>query len=446
MTNESKLGLFVTLGLIAVAVTIVLLGNFDFKSKYTVNAYFDNASGLPKKSKVKIAGVDVGNIKKIVLENGQAKIVLNISSDVKLYSDATARIVAMGIIGTKYIEVIPGTAANPLLPDGGNINTAESRSVEDMIASVVDKVNKVLGDVSSGINQDFFKNLSDTVKNLKKVSKTIADKEKEISQIITNFNKFSGDLAEVTNQNKQDIRDIVLEIKKVSKQLDEFMTKINSGKGTIGTLVNDEDMAKELKETVTSIKTTVDQFQSTFGKVNRLEIDWEYMGRSDTRADKFYSDFGIRFRPNPSKFYYLGVSNIANSKNVEPEEKDNINKIDALIGFRSKYFEVYGGAIRSTGGLGVGYSPLNPIAGTFRRLYFNLDVFEMGRLVTNKENKINVTAGARLGIFKWLYAGVQAENITQAVSWTPYVKVKITDQDIASLFGVASIAATTSSK
>lgn len=443
MSNESKLGLFVTLGIVSIALSIMLLGNFDFKSRYTVNAYFANASGLPKKAKVKIAGVDVGHIKNIVLADGKAKIILNISSDVTLYSDAVAKIVATGIIGTKYIEIIPGTATNKILSDGDVIETMGAHSIEDMISSVVEQVNKVFGSVSSGINDEFFKNLSDTVKNLKKVSQTIADKEKEIGQVIMNFNKFSGDLAEVTSQNKEDIRKIVLEMKKVSMQLDEFMTKINKGKGTIGTLVNDEEMATELKETVSSIKTTVNELKATFGKASHLEIDWEYMYRYDTRAEKNYSDFGIRFRPNSHKFYYLGISNIANSKDVLPEDRESINKLDALIGFRSKYFEVYGGAIRSTGGLGAGYSPYNPIADKYRKLYLNVEVFDANSQTTDK--KPNVTAGARIGIFHWLYAGVQAEHITANTSWMPYVKVKITDQDISSLFGVAAIAATSSS-
>ena len=443
MSNESKLGLFVTLGIVSIAISIMLLGNFDFKSRYTINAYFANASGLPKKAKVKIAGVDVGHIKNIILENEKAKIILNISSDVTIYSDAKAKIVATGIIGTKYIEISPGTQTNKVLIDGDSIETLETRSVEDMISNVVDQVSKVLGNVSSGINEEFFKNLSDTVKNLKKVSQTISDKEKEIGQVITNFNKFSGDLAEVTSQNKEDIRNIVLEMKKVSLQLDEFMTKINKGKGTIGTLVNDEQMATELKETVSSIKTTVNQLQTTFGKVNRLEIDWEYMFRYDTRDVKSYNDFGIRFRPNPNKFYYLGISNIANSKDVLPEDRENINKLDALIGFRSKHLEVYGGAIRSTGGIGAGFSPYNPIADKYRKLYFNVEIFDTNSQTTDK--KPNITAGARLGIFHWLYAGVQAEHITSNTSWMPYIKVKIMDQDISSLFGVAAIAATGSS-
>ena len=53
VSNELKLGIFVTIGLIAVLLTIMLLGNYSLTSKYVVNAYFDNTAGLPKKAKVK---------------------------------------------------------------------------------------------------------------------------------------------------------------------------------------------------------------------------------------------------------------------------------------------------------------------------------------------------------------------------------------------------------
>ena len=115
MSNELKLGIFVIIGLIAVLLTIMLLGNYSLTSKYVVNTYFDNTAGLPKKAKVKISGVDVGNIKDIVLEDGKAKVILVIDRKIKLYSDATAKIVSMGIIGTKYVEITPGTPTNKVI-------------------------------------------------------------------------------------------------------------------------------------------------------------------------------------------------------------------------------------------------------------------------------------------------------------------------------------------
>ncbi len=449
MSNELKLGFFVTLGLIAIIVTIMMLGNYSLTSKYEVYTYFSNASGLPKKAKVKISGVDVGNIKNILLENGKAKIVLVIDRDIKLYSDAKAKIVATGIIGTKYMELNPGTPSNQLIHAGDTIESIdETASMEDIVNKAVQKVEKLLDTANNGLNEEFFKNLSDTVKNLKDVSQTIANKENEISKVIDNFKNFSSDLYDITNKNKDDIRNIVLELKKVSENINNIINKIDNGDGTIATLINDEEMAKELKETVAEAKTAVQSIQEFTTRAKKLEIDWEYMGRFDTRNDRYRNDFGIRFRPNNHKFYYLGISNIADThREKDTLEREKMNKLDALIGFRSENFEIYGGALRSKGGIGIGWSPLDKVYSSYRKLYFNVEgLFRTETADPNDpdRDKPNLIIGTRLGIFNWCYVGVQVEDTLTRTTFVPYIKIKITDEDLAALFGVAGIAATTS--
>ena len=448
MSNELRLGIFVTIGIFAILLTIMLLGNYSLTSKYIINSYFDNTAGLPKKAKVKIAGVNVGNIKNIVLENGRAKVILVIDRNIKIYSNASAKIVSMGIIGTKYIDINPGTSTNKLLEHGGTINTSTEKSLEEMVEDATQKINVLLANACEGLNKKFFQNLYDTVENLKKVSENISKKEKQINQIINNFNNFSYSLQEIASKNKDDIRDIVIQLKTVSEKIDTIINKINSGNGTIATLINDEQMSKNIKETVSEVKVTVDQLQNLVNKTKKLKIDWEYMGRFDTKAEKFRNDFGIRFRANNHKFYYLGISNIGNYSNEDNEfERNNLNKIDALMGFRVENLEVYGGVMRSKGGIGVGWSPFNKIYDDKRILY--LDAKAIFRTETAKKNdhdrdKPNVIIGARLGIFSWLYAGVQIEDTLTRTSVTPYIKLKVTDDDIAGLFGVVGIAATSS--
>ena len=372
MSNELRLGIFVTIGIFAILLTIMLLGNYSLTSKYIINSYFDNTAGLPKKAKVKIAGVNVGNIKDIVLENGKAKVILIIDRNIKIYSNASAKIVSMGIIGTKYIDINPGTSTNKLLEHGGTINTSTEKSLEEMVENATQQINILLTNACEGLNKQFFQNLYDTVENLKKVSENISNKEKQISQIIENFNNFSANLQEITSKNKDDIRDIVIQLKTVSEKIDTIINKINSGNGTIATLINDEQMSKNIKETVSEVKVTVDQLQNLVNKTKKLKIDWEYMGRFDTKAEKFRNDFGIRFRPNNHKFYYLGISNIGNYSNEDNEfERNNLNKIDALMGFRSENLEVYGGVMRSKGGVGFGWSPFNKIYANKRILYID---------------------------------------------------------------------------
>ncbi len=448
MSNELRLGIFVIIGIFAILLTIMLLGDYSLTSKYIVNTYFSNTAGLPKKAKVKIAGVDVGNIKDIVLENGKAKVILAIDKNIKLYSDASAKIVSMGIIGTKYIDIKPGTQTNKVLEHGATIETSKEKSLEEILEDASKKVNVLLGNASEGLNKQFFQNLYDTVKHIKEVSENISKKEKQINQIINNFNNFSYSLQEIASKNKDDIRDIVIKLKNVSEKIDTIMDKINNGNGPIATLINDEKMSNEIKQTVSEVKVTVDQIQSLVNKTKKFRIDWEYMGRVDMKANKFRNDFGIRFCPNEHKFYYIGISNIGNNSNeTDKFEKNNLNKIDALMGFRSEKLEVYGGVMRSKGGVGIGWSPFDKIYGDKRLLYINAEA--IFRTETAKENdpdrdKPNIIIGARLGIFSWLYAGVQVEDTLTRTSVTPYVKLKVTDDDIAGLFGIAGIAATSS--
>ncbi len=434
MSNEFKLGIFVTAGILAVLLTIMLLGNYSLTSKYVVNAYFENTAGLPKKAKVKISGVDVGNIKDIVLEDGKAKVILVIDRKIKLYPDATAKIVSMGIIGTKYIDIHPGTASGNPVKHGATINSLVSDSLEEVIGNAVKKLDAVLSDAKKGLNEDFFQSLHDTVENLKLVSQTLSDKRGDIDEAVNNFKNFSSDLYEITSKNKQDIRDII-------EKLNEIVDKINNGDGTLARLINDKEMSKEIKD-------TVDGLQSFVGKTKKVGIDWEYMGRFDTRNDRFRNDFGIRFRPTDHKFYYIGISNIGNYTNEDDEfERNNLNKIDALLGFRSENLEAYGGVMRSKGGVGVGWSPFDKIYGSNRRLYINAEA--IFRTETAKKNdkdrdKPNIIVGARLGIFHWLYVGVQVEDTLTRTNFMPYIKLKITDDDLASMFGVAGIAAASS--
>lgn len=434
VSNELRLGIFVTIGILAVLLTIMLLGNYSLTSKYVVNTYFENTAGLPKKAKVKIAGVDVGNIKDIVLENGKAKVVLVVDRKIKLYSDATAKIVSMGIIGTKYIELNAGTPTCNVVKHGGTIASAEGDSLEELIGNAVKKLDGVLSSAKKGLNDEFFQNLYDTVENLKKVSQTIRDKDDEIGQVIDNFKNFSADLYEITSKNKQDIRDIVA-------KLDEIVNKINSGDGTLARLINDKEMSKEIKDTVEGL-------QSFVGKTKKLGIDWEYMGRFDTRNSKYRNDFGIRFRPNDHKFYYIGISNIGNYTNEDDEfERNNLNKIDALLGFRSENLEAYGGVMRSKGGVGVGWSPFDKIYASSRKLYINAEAIfrtETAKKDDKDRDKPNIIVGARYGVFHWLYVGVQVEDMLTKTNFMPYIKLKITDEDLASMFGVAGIAATSS--
>ena len=115
--TETAVGLFIIIATLVFLYMSYQLGSFRFdKIKYnTFSVYFNDISGLSKKSDVKIAGVKVGWVDEVDLinESQQVKAIIMIDKKYQLYSDAHAVVRQEGLLGSKYLELNPG---DPLLP------------------------------------------------------------------------------------------------------------------------------------------------------------------------------------------------------------------------------------------------------------------------------------------------------------------------------------------
>lgn len=113
---ELVVGVFVLVGVLCLGYMAVKLGKLELVggNYYEVYADFSSTSGLKSGAPVEIAGVEVGRVKDIRLQNYQAKVTLAIKGDIALYSDSIASIKTRGIIGEKFMGISPGGAGDPL--------------------------------------------------------------------------------------------------------------------------------------------------------------------------------------------------------------------------------------------------------------------------------------------------------------------------------------------
>ena len=434
MNSQLKLGIFTIIGLFAIIASISATGSFSLKRTYNIYVNFDNISNLPRKAKVKIAGVDIGVLRDIYLKDSKAKLKLSIDRKVVLYKNACARIVSVGIIGTKYIEVVPGDAGKPVLSDGDFISSDNVQSMEEMLTNITNSVNKAINNETYG---NMMKNFADAIYSLKEILNNIATQNGQIAKTINNFNQFSTDIASVPTNSKQSLRDTLSSIKNVVAKLDILVSRLCDGEGTIATLISDKQVAKELKETITSAKETVSTLRNTMLKVDKLKFNWNYTGRYNIKDKELSNDIGITIMPNDNKFYYVGGINVANGKSVtEQDEKQNINKLEVLLGFRGKKSEIYGGMLRGKVGVGGGYSFFQPIYDSYKKLQVHVNVFDFSR----EKHGPQIDAGIRIGLTKWLYAGVATEDISYKTAVTPYVRLEIDYKDLATFLGIIGVA------
>lgn len=132
-------GVFVVLGILALGYLSIKLGRVTILSGggYLVSADFPSVGGLRPGASVEIAGVEVGRVESIGLADYQARVVLRLSSSVKLQEDTIASIKTKGLIGEKFIRISPG-ASEKLIPPNGRIREVEAPvDLEELISKYV---------------------------------------------------------------------------------------------------------------------------------------------------------------------------------------------------------------------------------------------------------------------------------------------------------------------
>jgi phospholipid/cholesterol/gamma-HCH transport system substrate-binding protein len=137
--TELFVGLFMIAGIICLGYLSVKIARSEILGTrgYEVYALFSNSGGLKNGSSVTIAGVQVGRIRGISLDDYQARIVMSLQEGVKIQEDAIAAVKTKGLIGEKFIEITPG-ASDKIVPPGGRIReTLPPVDFEQLISKYV---------------------------------------------------------------------------------------------------------------------------------------------------------------------------------------------------------------------------------------------------------------------------------------------------------------------
>ncbi len=157
---ELKVGIFVFVGLVILVIFILSIGGFKtWSSGYRINFDFNFVNGVKVGAPVRFAGVDVGEVKRVKLEfipqenRTNVRLEAWIRKIIKIPTDSTVWVNTLGLLGEKYVEIIPGkNYANCLGVDGSLtgvdplpihqiFNNAESilRNLDDGIAKIRNK-------------------------------------------------------------------------------------------------------------------------------------------------------------------------------------------------------------------------------------------------------------------------------------------------------------------
>jgi phospholipid/cholesterol/gamma-HCH transport system substrate-binding protein len=140
MDLELAVGLFLLIGIFALGFMSIKLGKMEWVGGggYQIAAVFSSAGGLKVGAVVEIAGVEIGRIKSLNLnEDYQARVVMDINDTVKLQDDTIASIKTKGLLGEKFVDITPGGAEEMIQEGGVILDTEPPIDLEALISKFI---------------------------------------------------------------------------------------------------------------------------------------------------------------------------------------------------------------------------------------------------------------------------------------------------------------------
>ena len=301
LSYEIKTGVLVLTGIILFIIGFSYLKSNDVFIKDRVfYAVYEDVEGVSKGTPVTISGFNVGSVQDIKFFNSSSKLLLKfrVENDFNFSNQSTAQIYETGLIGGKALAVIP-KYGNEIAKSGDTLNSSiapgltelvndKLSPLQEKIESMVVSADSVLISLNSVLNtqakdqiQSTITNFSSTVTDLKNSAGTLDEmismNKNKINNIITNVNKSSNELSDLSNS-FSDLTVIIENLSESSNSIENIVNEISSGNGSLGNLIYDDNLIKSLNAASSNINLLIEDLRlnpkryvhfSLFGKKNK---------------------------------------------------------------------------------------------------------------------------------------------------------------------------------
>ena len=295
---ETKVGLFVLIGLVLLAVLMIQFskGTSLWRGTYNLKLQTRNVGGLKQQAAVLLAGVQVGTVKQIQLNPGgtNVTILLQIYRDFPIYHDARFVIEQSGFLGDQFVSVVPTTNAPPILGDGAVVSCQEpfnlqevARSAAGFIQRIDETAKKLDASVTDlraqVLNAGTLANFGSSITNMKLFTEQALNTVKNINGIVntngaqfdiavSNAVAFSAGLLQLENSasdilatNSVNINQTTKNLVETSATFKQLAADMQAGKGLAGVVLQNPELA-------TNVQAIAANLAVTSSNLNRLGL------------------------------------------------------------------------------------------------------------------------------------------------------------------------------
>ena len=275
MGKQTKVGTVVLASLVIAGVVIFLLGRQQhlWERKVDYMLHFARTNGLQAGAPVSLSGLPIGSVDWLHFnrESGASDIAIGVRVDAdvapRIRTDVKATIRTLGLLGDKYIEIVPG--ADPTadaIPAGGHIPSVDPTDYEALF----------------GQSGDIVTNVAEVATALKDVLQTIQRGEGLLGAMLRN--------REFGDQTLTSLQGTLANVKETTSTLDHMLKGVDRGEGVFGRLLHDPKLATSLDRSVAALERVTQRLEHGQGAAMRLIDDKIYGDRLLAKLDRATDD------------------------------------------------------------------------------------------------------------------------------------------------------------
>jgi phospholipid/cholesterol/gamma-HCH transport system substrate-binding protein len=267
LSTEKKVGLFFLTTIFALAVVIELVEDwrpFETHSKYI--AFFDAAVGINTGDSVRLAGVEVGKIEAIGIEDNKVRIDFYVVDGTRVKEDSVATIRQTNLLGGQFLGLDFGSDQSKALPPGSAVHTREGVNIDQLISNLDRNQERVLGALGDMVEES---------------REPFLDTMAQIDNITRKIDQGEGTLGLMVNDPA-----LYEEVQGAAANLQLILARIERGEGSLGRMVNDNALYDNAALSLANLSEITGRVKDGKGSVGRLFTDDElYANASDALAN-----------------------------------------------------------------------------------------------------------------------------------------------------------------
>lgn len=462
MSVEAKVGVFVSLTLVlmfALSTQVNDFGSFNEKG-LNVYAYIKDASGLEKKSKVKMNGVEIGYIEDIFLEGSKVKLRFFVNEGVEIPNDSSVMVTQDNVLGGKLINISAGSSAKHLKQDESLSKVTRLASFEetsDRVEKAAEEVRLFMQELRQAFDTKSRKDLQIALKEFAEVGRSlrivVAENRSNMYATINNFKQTGENINSKLPQILEQIDSLTKRFDNVGLTLNEklpiAMDKFIHLEDNLSKVLNRNQ--EPLNNALVSADNFFDSGEQAFKKVDKLLSNFtksELQFGMNTHymfSDAYIKSYvDINYLPDPSTYYMLSViaatdyaQRDGNGDYREPAIHDSgAYYISAQYGKRYDDLLFRAGLIESTGGFGIDYFDVHD------KLKVTLEVYDLNAKNDLRDDNAHLKFAMRYKFLKHLELHLGWDNFINAKADNIYLGfgASFTEESMKYLLGSAGAA------